>query len=65
MSAPAVAPIAADSEETLHVTAPSLAIDCRGIVEESTWRAAILASAVILICLIACFVVMNWICCVG
>ena len=58
MSAPAVAPIIADVEQPRPIESPA-------IIDQSTWRAAILASVIVVFCLIACFAVINWMCCVG
>ena len=66
MSAQAVAPIlAADAEETLTVAAPTPPVESSAIVDGNTWRAVIVAAMIIVFCLIACFALMNWMCCVG
>jgi hypothetical protein len=65
-AAPAIAPLLPDViEERVYVVAPPTQIERSATIDQATWRAAVCASVVIVGCLIACFVLMNWMCCVG
>lgn len=65
-AAPAVAPLFPDIEQDIvRSSATQHAAERSAIVDKETWSVALCASVVIVGCLIACFVLMNWLCCVG
>jgi hypothetical protein len=65
VTASAVAPLLMDVEQPRTTAAISIPAETIDVVDDKTRHQAICASLVILACLVAALVVMNWLCCAG
>ena len=65
MTASAVAPLLMDVEQPLTTAAITVPAETIDVVDDKIRHQAISASLVILACVVAALVVMNWLCCGG